>query len=46
MAADSDYLGHARQLTPTTLSIEPRDDPPLDASVPALQEDRPPFHHE
>jgi hypothetical protein len=35
MATNNDYLGHARQLTPTTLSIEPGDDPPLDASVPA-----------
>jgi hypothetical protein len=46
MATNNDYLGHALQLTPTTLSIEPGDDPPLDASVPASQVDRLPFHHE
>jgi hypothetical protein len=35
MAANNNYLGHTRQLTLTTLRIEPGNDPPLDASVPA-----------
>jgi len=37
MAANNYYIGHARLLTMMALSIDPADDPPLDASAPASQ---------
>jgi hypothetical protein len=37
MASNNYYLGHARLLTMMALSIDPGDDPPLNASAPASQ---------
>jgi hypothetical protein len=37
MASNNYYLGHARLLTMMALSIDPSDDPPLNASAPASQ---------